>query len=166
MHTSTQAHVDQDSPSKLPILHPGNLTPTIMRKFEDCCIGYFEQKDIEGMNQVKKILAGLRDPRVKAWLSTERDHLMTLSFGKFMEEFRKAYLDEDWEETTRRELSNMSQGQSSFWDFAVRVKQLHRPSLVAHQMKSDNDVTSYVFWPTGENLNVQLAIHWTTPQLL
>jgi hypothetical protein len=39
-----------------------------------------------------------------------------------MIEFRCNYLDEDWEESTRRELLSMSQGSKPFWDFAVAVQ--------------------------------------------
>jgi hypothetical protein len=39
-----------------------------------------------------------------------------------MKEFHSAYLDKDWEELTRCELGAMSQGNESFWDFAIRVQ--------------------------------------------
>jgi hypothetical protein len=116
------AYVDQDSSSKPPVLHAGDVTPAVMREFEEGCIGYFENKEIEEGKQVRKILAGFKDTRVRDWISTDRARLLGLTFDDFMTEFRAAYLDDDWEETTRRELGAMAQGSDSFWDYAIRVQ--------------------------------------------
>jgi hypothetical protein len=121
-HPKNTVYVDQDSPAKPPVLHPGDITPAVMREFEDSCIGYFENKEIEADKQVRKILTCLRDSRIKDWISTDRDRLLQLSFSEFMKEFRAAYLDDDWEEGVRRELGNMMQGPQSFWDYAIQVQ--------------------------------------------
>ena len=39
-----------------------------------------------------------------------------------MVEFCVNYLAEDWEEDTLREILSMTQGNSSFWDFAVAIQ--------------------------------------------
>jgi hypothetical protein len=39
-----------------------------------------------------------------------------------MDEFREAYLDEDWEETTHHKLGGMTQGRRSFWNYAIEVQ--------------------------------------------
>jgi hypothetical protein len=119
MHTMSTTRVDQDTLSKLPVLHPGDITLAIMWDFEECCITYFEHKDITKENQVRRVLAGLKDLRVKGWLSAKQECLVGLEFNEFMEEFHAAYLNEDWEEMTRQELGGMVQGNGSFWDFAV-----------------------------------------------
>jgi len=80
------ASVDQDAPSKVPMLLAGDITPAVMCKFEDACIGYFENKEI-----VRKILAGLKDDRVKEWLSVECERVQTLTFPEFMLEFCTTY---------------------------------------------------------------------------
>jgi hypothetical protein len=119
-------------------LHPGDVTLAVMHEFEEACIGYFEHKDIEKENQVKRILARIKDPRIKGWLSMERDRLVRLSFEEFMDKFRSTYLDEDWEETARRELGSMTQGQGSFWDFAVHV-QSQNALLISTESHLDED---------------------------
>ena len=39
-----------------------------------------------------------------------------------MKEFKKGYLDDDWEENTRREVLGMSQATNTFWDYAVSLQ--------------------------------------------
>jgi hypothetical protein len=117
------AHIEQASSSKPPILHPGDISPEVMQEFQDCCIGYFDTREIAPDKQVRKIVPGLCDLRVKDWIAAGCDRLLGLPFTDFMTEFRTGYLDEDWEETMRRELGGMSQGQDeSFWDFIIRVQ--------------------------------------------
>jgi hypothetical protein len=101
---SKLAVVEQDSPSRVPVLTPGDLTPAIMRTYETACLGHFETKDIPADKQVRKILAGLQDTRIQDWISVDRGRFLELSFAEFMAEFRSGYLPEDWEEITRIEL--------------------------------------------------------------
>jgi hypothetical protein len=100
----------------------GDITPVVMREFEDACIGYFKNKEIPDDKKVHKILVGFRDSRIKDWISTDRQHLLTLDFDAFMMEFRVAYLDDDWEEMIQRELGSMMQGSDLFWDFTIHVQ--------------------------------------------
>jgi hypothetical protein len=116
------ARVKQENPAKIPILMPGDVTPEVMRDYTDACNGYFEQKEIPEDKQVRKILTGLKDTRIKDWLSADRACLQGLTFDEFITEFCENYLDEDWEEGTRRELLNISQGSSTFWDFATKLQ--------------------------------------------
>jgi hypothetical protein len=62
------AHVEQAAPSKPPVLHPSEITPQILREFEDACLGYFDSKEIKPEVQVRRVLAGLKDPRVGDWV--------------------------------------------------------------------------------------------------
>jgi hypothetical protein len=119
---SKLATVEQDSPSKPPLLTPGDINPAVMRAFEMACLGYFENKDIQEDKQVRKILSGLQDTRLQDWISVDRDRFLALDFQEFMDEFRAAYLPEDWEETTRIELLGMTQGDATFWDFTIQVQ--------------------------------------------
>jgi hypothetical protein len=121
-HPKNTAYIKQDSSSKPPVLHPGDITPFVMHEFEDGCVGYFETKEIPEDKRVRKILAGLRDSRIKDWISTDRNRILALPFDAFMTEFRAAYLDDDWEEAIRRELGGMVQGGESFWDYAIAVQ--------------------------------------------
>jgi hypothetical protein len=119
---SKMAIVDQDAPSKVPILSAGEITPAVMREFEDACIGYFENKDIDEDKQVRKILAGLKDDRIKERLSVDRPRFQCLTFNAFMVEFCTAYLPENWEQDTRGEVLSLSQGTQTFWDFAITLQ--------------------------------------------
>jgi hypothetical protein len=116
------ASVEQDSPSKVPLLLPGDISPAVMREYEYACLGYFDTKDIGPEKQVQKILAGLRDTRIQDWVSINREHLLGLTFAAFMAEFKSLYLPKDWEEITRIELLQMNQGNENFWNFAVQVQ--------------------------------------------
>jgi len=119
MTNAKYAYVDQESASRPPTLHAGDISLAVMREFEEACIGYFESKEVDEDKQVRKILPGLKDSRVRDWLTADRERIRALTFEDFMVEFRAAYLDEDWEENTRRELGGMAQGKDSFWDYAI-----------------------------------------------
>jgi hypothetical protein len=121
-HPKNTAYVEQDSSSKPPVLHLGDITLFVMREFEDGCVGYFETKEIPEDKHVRKILAGLCDSRIRDWISTDRNRILALPFDSFMTEFRAAYLDDNWEEAIRRELGGMAQGGESFWDYAIAVQ--------------------------------------------
>ena len=122
MASSTLATVDWEVPTKVPILNAGDITPDVMREYEDDCINFFDAKEIPADKQVRKILAGIKDHRIKDWIAVKRNALLALTFDKFMTEFRANYLEEDWESTTRRQLLAMTQGTESFWNFAVALQ--------------------------------------------
>jgi glycerophosphoryl diester phosphodiesterase len=119
---SKSASVDQDSPSKVPLLLLGDISPLVMCEYEHACLGYFDTKDIGAEKQVRKILAGLRDTHIQDWVSINREHLLVLTFMAFMKELKLLYLPKDWEEITRIELLQMTQANDMFWDFAVQVQ--------------------------------------------
>jgi hypothetical protein len=56
--------VEQDAPSKVPMLLPGDITPSIMQMYKNACNGYFNTKDVPEEKQVRRILAGLRDNHI------------------------------------------------------------------------------------------------------
>ena len=92
MNSSKTATVEQDVPSKVPVLTPGDISPATMCEYKHACIGYFENKDIVPDKQVRKILSGIKDDRIKEWLSVDRAHIQTLSFEEFMVEFCASFL--------------------------------------------------------------------------
>jgi hypothetical protein len=102
------AYVEQDSSSKLHMLHTGNISPTVMHDFEESCRGYFENKEVDKDKQVCKILVRLKNTRVKDWISSDRACILTLSFDAFMTEFHVPYLDRHWEEVIYQELGSMT----------------------------------------------------------
>ena len=116
------AVVEQSSPSKVPILTPGDISSAVMRQFEHSCKNYFVHKKIMADDQVTLILGGILDDCIGDWISADHDRLVTLSFDTFMVEFHDNYLAKDWEEVTLRELLGMTQGASSFWDYTVAIQ--------------------------------------------
>lgn len=116
------ATVEQSSPSKVPILTAGDISPAVMRQFEHACLNYFIHKKIVADDQVPIILGSLLDHHVTDWISADRDRIVALPFVAFMIEFRTNYLAEDWEEDTLCELLSMTQGGSTFWDYAVAIQ--------------------------------------------
>lgn len=116
------AVLENDNPSKMPVLSAGDLTAQVVRKYETVCLRYFDNKEIEDDKQVHKILAGLRDNHIQDWIAINCNCFLKLSFINFMQELRATYLPEDWEEITHIELLAMTQGNDSFWDFSVMVQ--------------------------------------------
>jgi len=86
--SATVASVEQDAPSKVPILHPGTISPAVMREFQNGCLDYFDNKEVGEEKQVRKILPGLKDPRICDWVNTDRVRIQALTFDDFMTEFR------------------------------------------------------------------------------
>jgi hypothetical protein len=134
---SRDAAVDQDLPSKVPLL-PGDISPAVMCKYEYACLGYFDTKDIVPEKQVRKILVGLWDTCVQDWVSINHERLLALTFAAFMAEFKSLYLPKDWEEITRIELLQMNQGNEMFWNFTVQV-QTKNSILIDSPSHLDND---------------------------
>jgi hypothetical protein len=93
-----------------------------MRQFEHGCRNYFMHKKIISDDQVALIIGSIQDNCVGDWISGDHDCLIVLSLDTFMVEFRGNYLAEDWEEDMLREVLSMTQGNSSFWDFAVAIQ--------------------------------------------
>jgi hypothetical protein len=116
------ASVEQSSPSKVPILTAGDISPAVMRQFEHACLNNFIHKKVVPDDQVSLIVGGLMDNRVTDWIGSDWERIVSLPFVAFMIEFCANYLAEDWEEETLRELLSMTQGSSSFWDYAVAVQ--------------------------------------------
>jgi hypothetical protein len=116
------ATVEQDAPSKLPILNTSEIMPAVMCSYENACLSYFENKDIVDEKHIRKILGSLQDSRLQDWIDIDHEHFLALSFVDFMVEFQTGYLPEDWEEVTCIELLGMIQEEQSFRDFAVRIQ--------------------------------------------
>jgi len=81
---SPMATVKQSSPSKVPILMAGNISPAIMHQFEHGCKNYFIHKKTIMDDQVSLIIGSIIDSHVSDWISANHDCLITLSFDAFM----------------------------------------------------------------------------------
>ena len=62
---SSFATIEQDAPSKVPVLTKGDISLAIMWKFKDACIAYFDNKDIATNKQVRCVLSGLQDDWIR-----------------------------------------------------------------------------------------------------
>ena len=101
------------------MLFSGDITPKVMREFKDTCLGYFENKEFAADKQVRKILVGLKDDCVKEWLSVDCECVCNLTFPNFMVEFCAGYLPKNWEQDAQAEVLSLTQGNQTFWDFAI-----------------------------------------------
>jgi hypothetical protein len=116
------ASVDQTSPSKVPILSAGDISPKVMCQFEHGCMNFFIHKKVIPDDPVSLIIGGIMDSHVNDWIVSNCDRLVALPFSAFMSKFHLNYLAEDWEEDTLRELLSMTQGTSSFWDYTFAMQ--------------------------------------------
>jgi len=119
---SKYAILEQDSLNKVPILLPGDVTPSVMCQYKNTCMGFFESKEIAPDKQARKILAGLHDDCIQDWISINHDQILELTFTQFMVKLKAGFLPEDWEEITWIELLTMQQSTDFFWDFMVQVQ--------------------------------------------
>ena len=85
-------------------------------------MNYFIHKKVIPDDQVLLIVGRLMDNHITDWIGSDREHFVSLPFTAFMVEFCSNYLTEDWEEDTLHELLSMTQGTSSFWDYAVAIQ--------------------------------------------
>jgi hypothetical protein len=159
---SNLTYVEQSVPSKVPLLHPGDISPIVMREYEDACTGYFDHKSIAEDKQVRMIAAGLKDMRIHDWFSADHACLCSLTFLDFLVEFRRNYLEDDWEETMHRELLSMMQGSASFWEFAVSV-QAKNSLLTGTSSHLEEDKLHHQLEATMEETVVPVKLVYYTP---
>ena len=55
------ATLEQSSPSKVPVLTPGDISPSVMGQFEHGCKNYFVHKKIITDDQVALIIGGIQE---------------------------------------------------------------------------------------------------------
>jgi hypothetical protein len=116
------ASVKQSLLSKVPIPTTGDISSTVMPQFKHTCKNYFIHKKIIADDQVSLIISGILNDHITDWIIAKCECLIVLPFDTFMTDFHQNYLAEDWEEDTLCKVLSMSQGTSSFWDYAVAVQ--------------------------------------------
>ena len=82
------------------ILTSGVPTPDVLLEFEDACEDFFANAK-GGVNddvKVIRILPSFKDPILRGWISSDRPHLSTLTFGAFMKLLRSKFLSKQWED--------------------------------------------------------------------
>ncbi|TFK45460.1 hypothetical protein OE88DRAFT_1649248 [Heliocybe sulcata] len=132
------AVIEHNNMGKSPILTEGDILASIAQEFEDACLTYFSNKDIQPENQVHKILRSLHDPSMKAWVSTEHAHLEALKLKDFITKFRSTWLPCHWETDACADVRNCKQGTQTFWDFAITIQRLDK-NQAAERSRSTQD---------------------------
>lgn len=132
--TTPDATLVFKNPSKCPVLEPGPITPENLYAFESACQGYLETIGVEDTTsefvEVRRIAAGLMDPRINAWYRERRALCCAMSLSNFMKEVREQFLDENWESQSRLKIANLRQSVGeSFDDFQMKVRSLNAQLL-------------------------------------
>ncbi|KAF8272750.1 hypothetical protein EI94DRAFT_1697140 [Lactarius quietus] len=91
-----------------PILTDRDITPKVVREFENHCTTYFINAKDGMANDLKvsKILGCFKNTLIDDWAAVDWECFAKLSFSKFMREFQKQWLPYNWEETIHAELMN------------------------------------------------------------
>jgi hypothetical protein len=109
-----------------PILTGRDLTPQMILLTENAFNEFFIAKNVEKANQVKLILGVFKDAHIRDWISTDREHLLKLSFEEFITELRTNFLPTDWVDTICISLlRKMMSRNTKFWDYAQEVRALN-----------------------------------------
>lgn len=108
MTDSKLATVSHPIMSRPPILTDGDITPKVVRGFENHCNTYFlNAKDgVDDEKKVTRIIGCFENILVDDWAQVERDRLIELTFETFMKEFRRRWLPHNWEQAVRTKMPN------------------------------------------------------------
>ena len=97
----------------------------------------------------------LRDTCIQDWVGIHRNRLLAMMFTDFMAEFKLAYLPKNWEEITHIELLQLTQADTSFWDFSIIV-QVKNSSLSGTRSHLDKTQLHHCI---KSGMNATLALH-------
>ena len=95
------ATVKHDTLTHPPVLSDGEISPKVIREFENRCKVYFMnvKGGVPDDQKVTKLLGSFRNTLIDDWMSTETDRIVQLSFTEFMDEFRERWLPTNWEQS-------------------------------------------------------------------
>ena len=122
---SAKASVEQLAPTKPPILTPGVVDIYVLRDWEAACRTYFEHKDVDEDDQVRRVASSLRDPLVRTWYNTDKEVLDALSFEDFFLELKTTLLESGWELKEKNRMLRLPQGNLSFYEWAQEVRNIN-----------------------------------------
>jgi hypothetical protein len=114
-----------------PQLSNGDISPKAVKDFENHCLNYFiNAKGLGGIDdnlKVTRILGCFENDLVNDWISVNRERFTTLSFEKFMEEFRARWLPHDWEQSIRSKIlsARLFPKKQRFEDWASSLQSLN-----------------------------------------
>lgn len=116
------AKVEQAAPSKPPTLSAGQITPEILRAWENGCTQFFLHKEVKDDEKVKKVAWGMQDPIVQDWYLNDQAKFDALTFAEYMKEVRTYWLPTDWVDTVCRKMLASVQGQRPFSEWAIDIQ--------------------------------------------
>jgi len=124
--TTLTATVDPTS-ARAPVLTAGDISPAVMMDFENAAQDFFIAKSIPADKQVAMTIPGLKDIRVRNWISADRERLIALPFIDFMKELRTNYLHQDWEDQVHNDIltSTLAASNMTFWNWAQHLLKLN-----------------------------------------
>ena len=123
---STLAIVEPMS-GKAPVLTAGDLTPAVAMDFENAAQDFFVAKSVPADKQVSLILPGIKDIRIRDWITADRARISSLPFTDFIKELHLNYLQNDWEDQIRNEIltSTLAGSRKSFWNWSQQLLSLN-----------------------------------------
>ncbi|KAF8233412.1 hypothetical protein L208DRAFT_1056146, partial [Tricholoma matsutake] len=92
------AKVRQGSANAAPLLTTGSLSIQVLHGFKTACQQFFVNKNIEGGDQVGKVMYNFEAVSTQSWVSANKDRLLALMFKEFMAEFKGKFLACSWED--------------------------------------------------------------------
>jgi hypothetical protein len=101
------ATVEHPITKHCPILTGGDTTPRTLLILENTFNEFFIAKNIVQEDQVKVIFGAFKCIHICDWIATDREHILTFTFNKFMAELGRNFLPLDWVETVRMSLLGM-----------------------------------------------------------
>jgi hypothetical protein len=92
--------VEHHSLHHAPILTAGTPNAAVLLEFEDACEDFFANAKGGVTDEVKvtRILPSFKDPILRGWISSDRNHLSALKFPDFMTNLRSKFLPKQWED--------------------------------------------------------------------
>lgn len=116
----------QPAANKPPTLeHGSSYTPAVLEEFRRFVVRYQANKGFTDDEIVSRICHNIADPRIETWVSTQTDHVHSMSLSSFMKELRHRLLPIGWDARVQTGILRASQGQESFTDFASRLRNLN-----------------------------------------
>ncbi|KAJ3480306.1 hypothetical protein NLI96_g8441 [Meripilus lineatus] len=151
------ATVESPSAKHVPILTPGKVTPEILVDWFAECENYFDEKTIADDEKVSKVLSGLKDPLIKAWINPNRTRIKGFSWKTFQAEIKKELLPRDWVDKFRFGLANRHQDENEeFWDFANHFESMNSVLLGTEHYLEGRPFIDKITANTCEDLRIAI----------
>ena len=136
----------------------------VLKGWEVACIDFFEntKEPLEAASKVSKVLTGLVNSHVNAWVNMNCDSLKAMTFETFMTELCKHFLDSDWEqELCRKILGCHMPANSIFYDWAEKVLDWNSLLVTAKAKLKEDTLKAQLDARMSKDLSVKCAASGT-----